>query len=88
MFVRAHVVVGELNLDTAQGQGHGERGAEVKKAKTLADTDVWIEERGGEGEGDKRRRVIMPDGVEVQRVAEKVENGEVWILDGVLNYNV
>lgn len=29
---------------------------------------------------------IQPGSVEVQSVAEKVANGEVWILKGVLNY--
>lgn len=75
MFVRAHVVVGELVTGKEGKQG-------VKKARTLADTEVWVEEREG------GRRVVMPDGVEVQTVAEKVVNGEVWILDGVLNYDV
>ena len=59
----------------------------MKKARTLADTEVWVEEREGNGEGGKRR-FVMPDGVQVQRVAEKVGDGEVWILDGVLNYDI
>jgi len=81
-FVRAHVVVGGLSIS---GGKEGEQG--VKKARTLADTEVWVEEREGNGEGGKRR-FVMPDGVQVQRVAEKVGDGEVWILDGVLNYDI
>jgi len=73
-FVRAHIVVGEL-------------GVGMKKARTLRDTEVWVEEREGDSEGGKRT-LVMPGGVEVQRVAEKVGDGEVWILDGVLNYDV
>jgi len=59
----------------------------MKKARTLRDTEVWVEEREGDSEGGKRT-LVMPGGVEVQRVAEKVGDGEVWILDGVLNYDV
>ena len=28
---------------------------------------------------------IQPDGIEVESVADRVANGEVWILKGVLN---
>ncbi|PTB68748.1 hypothetical protein BBK36DRAFT_1156997 [Trichoderma citrinoviride] len=48
------------------------------KAKTAAGKEVWWEDRGEE------KRVVMPDGVEVERVASRVANGEVWILKGVL----
>jgi hypothetical protein len=29
---------------------------------------------------------IQPDNIEVDRVATRVSNGEVWILKGVINY--
>ena len=40
----------------------------MKKARTLRDTEVWVEEREGDSEGGKRT-LVMPGGVEVQRVA-------------------
>ena len=30
---------------------------------------------------------VQPGDVEIRSVASKVSNGEVWILDGVLNYS-
>ncbi|KAF9763972.1 hypothetical protein IL306_002929 [Fusarium sp. DS 682] len=50
-----------------------------EKRKTLGGKEVWWEVREG-------RRVVMPDEVEVERVASQVGNGELWILKGVLNY--
>jgi hypothetical protein len=50
-----------------------------EKVKTIGGRDVWWEEKDG-------KKVVMPDGVEVDRVANQVANGEVWILKGVLNY--
>ncbi|KFH44470.1 FAS1 domain-containing protein -like protein [Hapsidospora chrysogenum ATCC 11550] len=49
------------------------------KARTVAGREVWWEWRGD-------KRVIMPDEVEVEKVASQVSNGELWILRGVLNY--
>jgi len=55
------------------------------KAKTVSGghdgkgREVWWEEKDG-------KRVVMPDGVEVEKVASRVANGELWILKGVLNY--
>ncbi|PNY29974.1 FAS1 domain-containing protein [Tolypocladium capitatum] len=49
-----------------------------ERAKTLGGRELWWEERDG-------KRVIMPDEVEVERVASAVANGEVWILKGVLS---
>ncbi|KAI9701635.1 MAG: hypothetical protein M1820_006406 [Bogoriella megaspora] len=53
---------------------------EGKKVKTLGGKELWWEGRSG---GVK---LIHPDGIEVDSVADKVANGEVWILKGVLNY--
>ncbi|KAF4463540.1 fas1 domain-containing [Fusarium albosuccineum] len=53
--------------------------AENEKVKTVADKEVWWVEKDG-------KRVVMPDEVEVDRVASQVGNGELWILKGVLNY--
>ncbi|KAI9163130.1 FAS1 domain-containing protein [Paramyrothecium foliicola] len=49
------------------------------KAKTLGGRELWWEERNG-------KMLIMPDEVEVERVASRVANGELWIIRGVLNY--
>lgn len=52
------------------------------KVKTLLGTEVWWEERE---DGDaKKRRVIMPSGVEVDDVVSEAGNGEIWVLKGVL----
>ncbi|KAF5020897.1 hypothetical protein F66182_7049 [Fusarium sp. NRRL 66182] len=49
------------------------------KIKTVGGKEVWwVEEKG--------RRFIMPDEIEIERVASRVGNGELWILKGVLNY--
>ncbi|TWU76221.1 hypothetical protein ED733_004236 [Metarhizium rileyi] len=50
-----------------------------EKAMTLAGREVWWEDKNGE-------RVIMPDGVPVDRVASRVSNGELWILKDVIDY--
>lgn len=50
---------------------------EGEKVKTLAGGEVWWEEKDG-------RRMVMPQGVEVEGVVGKVGNGEVWVLKGVL----
>ncbi|RFU72962.1 fas1 domain-containing [Trichoderma arundinaceum] len=71
-FVEAHLVVGTSPWEAGV------------KAKTAAGTQVWWESKKDEDGNEKR--VIMPDGVEVDRVASRVANGELWILKGVLNY--
>ncbi|KAK4066460.1 hypothetical protein Trihar35433_6887 [Trichoderma harzianum] len=71
-FVQAHLVI---------GTSPWEAGAKIK---TAAGTTIWWEAKKDDN-GDEKR-VIMPDGVEVDRVASRVANGEVWILKGVLNY--
>ncbi|CEJ57769.1 Putative FAS1 domain-containing protein [Penicillium brasilianum] len=48
-----------------------------------------VESLGGEKlkwtkEGDKI--ILQPGNIEVESVAEKVANGEVWVLNGVINY--
>ncbi|KAF4332028.1 FAS1 domain protein [Fusarium beomiforme] len=50
-----------------------------EKCRTIGGKEVWWEVKEG-------RRVVMPDEVEVERVASQVGNGELWILKGVLNY--
>ncbi|KAF7537179.1 hypothetical protein G7Z17_g12904 [Cylindrodendrum hubeiense] len=49
------------------------------RAETVLGKQVWWVEKDG-------KRFVMPDEVEVERVASQVANGEVWILKGVLNY--
>ncbi|KAG5915388.1 hypothetical protein E4U42_008096 [Claviceps africana] len=41
---------------------------------------IWWEAR------DDGVRVVCPDGIEVERVAARVANGELWIVKGVLDY--
>ncbi|KAI0839134.1 hypothetical protein F5Y06DRAFT_266111 [Hypoxylon sp. FL0890] len=55
--------------------------AENEKVKTLLDGDreIWWEMKDGV-------KVIQPDGIEVDSVASRVGNGELWILKGVRNY--
>ncbi|OTB05119.1 hypothetical protein M426DRAFT_320175 [Hypoxylon sp. CI-4A] len=54
---------------------------ENEKAKTLLDGDreIWWESKDGV-------KVIQPDGIEVDSIASRVGNGELWILKGVRNY--
>ncbi|KAK5992466.1 FAS1 domain-containing protein [Cladobotryum mycophilum] len=69
-FVEAHLV----------GTSPWEEGVKVK---AVGGRQIWWESKK---HGDRERRVIMPDEVEVERVASQVANGELWILKGVLNY--
>ncbi|TKA61572.1 hypothetical protein B0A49_05406 [Cryomyces minteri] len=50
-----------------------------EKVKTLGGGTLWFEQVGG-------KRFIQPGNVEVLSIADKVANGEVWIIKGVLNY--
>ncbi|KAI9727964.1 MAG: hypothetical protein M1828_005369 [Chrysothrix sp. TS-e1954] len=43
------------------------------KVRTLEGKTVWYEKKDG-------KQLIQPDGIEVESVANKVSNGEVWIL--------
>ncbi|GAO19116.1 hypothetical protein UVI_02036130 [Ustilaginoidea virens] len=52
---------------------------EGDRATTWAGKQVWWEEKDG-------KRLILPDGVEVDRVVCRVANGELWLLKGVMNY--
>lgn len=52
---------------------------EGQRVKTVAGGEVWWEAKGD-------GRVIMPGGVEVESVAKRVRNGEVWVLKNVINY--
>jgi len=52
---------------------------EGEKVKTLAGQEIWWVK-----DGDKK--MIQPGNIEVESVAEKVANGQVWILKGVRNY--
>ncbi|KAH9894605.1 hypothetical protein F4778DRAFT_282307 [Xylariomycetidae sp. FL2044] len=55
---------------------------EREKVKSLLDGDreIWWEMR------DNGVKMILPDEIEVQSVASRVGNGEVWIIKGVRNY--
>lgn len=54
---------------------------EGEKVKSLGGEEVWWE-REKEAEGV----VVMPGKVRVEKVVQKVANGEIWVLQGVLNY--
>ncbi|KAF8245909.1 hypothetical protein K440DRAFT_662427 [Wilcoxina mikolae CBS 423.85] len=53
---------------------------EGTKVKTVEGVEVWWEEIGG-------RKKIMPEGVDVLQVKDEVANGQLWIIDGVVNYD-
>ncbi|KAI2626055.1 hypothetical protein GGS26DRAFT_563105 [Hypomontagnella submonticulosa] len=55
--------------------------AEGDKVKSLLDGDreIWWEMKDGV-------KVIQPDGIEVDSIASRVGNGELWIVKGVRNY--
>ncbi|PBP18770.1 mitochondrial putative alanine aminotransferase [Diplocarpon rosae] len=53
--------------------------AEGEKVPTRGGETLWWEDQGGV-------RVIQPGNIEVDSVASRVHNGEVWILKGVRNY--
>lgn len=52
---------------------------EKEKVKSLAGEELWWESRDGS-------TFVMPGKVEVERIAKQVGNGEVWILQNVVNY--
>ncbi|KKY21499.1 putative fas1 domain-containing protein [Phaeomoniella chlamydospora] len=52
---------------------------EGEKVKTMGGQVVWWERRDG-------GKVVMPGEIAVEGVQEKVGNGEVWIVRGVVNY--
>ena len=49
------------------------------KIATMGGEEIWWEERSG-------TRYIMPGNIEVSEVLGKTVNGEVWSLQGVINY--
>jgi hypothetical protein len=51
------------------------------KIKTLGGGELWWEHRD-----NGKTRVVMPGEVEVDGIAGKVGNGEIWALRGVINY--
>jgi hypothetical protein len=52
---------------------------EGEKAERMGGGELWWESKDG-------KTLIQPGNVEVERVASKVANGEVWVLKDVLNY--
>lgn len=71
---------------------------EGEKISTLGGTKVWWETKGGKktvGAANPRAvtssltvfaNEVQPGDIEVSSIANKVANGEVWILKGVINY--
>jgi len=56
---------------------------EGEKVKRLSGEggEVWWESKGD-------KKMIQPGNIEVVQVADKVSNGEVWVIKGVLNYAI
>lgn len=52
---------------------------EGEKVESLRGEKLWWEESHG-------KKVVQPGDIEVDSVASKVGNGEVWVLKGCLNY--
>ncbi|KAL8658784.1 MAG: hypothetical protein Q9202_007425 [Teloschistes flavicans] len=52
---------------------------EGEKVKSLGGEELWWESKEG-------TRTIQPGNIEVSSIADKVSNGEVWVLKGVINY--
>lgn len=88
-FVEAHVVgtspwaEGE-KVQRLSGEG-GEVWWEMKDGKQVVSVDICYTSRLFEA---NRRRQIQPGNIEVVQVADKVSNGEVWVVKGVLNYAI
>ena len=69
---------------------------EGEKVETLAGTKVWWETKDGdrivsvvspklEYSGVLTRKQIQPGHIKVSTIASKVANGQIWIIEGVLN---
>lgn len=52
-----------------------------EKVESLGGGEVWWER-----DAEKGVVRVMPGGVEVDKVVQKVANGEIWVLKGVVNY--
>ena len=52
---------------------------EGEKAERMGGGELWWEQKDG-------KTLVQPGNVEVERVASRVANGEVWVLKNVLNY--
>ncbi|KAL8909390.1 MAG: hypothetical protein Q9207_000225 [Kuettlingeria erythrocarpa] len=52
---------------------------EGEKIKSIGGEELWWENKGG-------TRIIHPGNIEVSSVVNRVSNGEVWVVKGVLNY--
>lgn len=51
----------------------------ANQMNTLQGKTLWWEEEGGV-------RKIYPDGIVVEQVKDDVPNGQIWVLNGVINY--
>ncbi len=49
------------------------------RIKTLGGQELWWEEKDG-------KKVVMPGNLEVDGVVGRVGNGEIWAVQGVVNY--
>ena len=88
--------MGEQAYDGSGGQERADRNLKLFVERHVVPVSPWREGQEGKtktlGGGkevwwqgrDGGKKVIMPDGVEVDEVASEVDNGEVWVLKGVL----
>ncbi|KAI9757998.1 MAG: Transcriptional regulatory protein sin3 [Chaenotheca gracillima] len=53
---------------------------ENDKVKTLDGGEIWYETKDG-------KKIIQPGNIEVDSVANRVANGELWVLKGIINYS-
>lgn len=52
---------------------------EGEKVNSAGGGQIWWESQGGQ-------KTIQPGDIEVSKIANKVENGEIWFIKGVINY--
>ncbi|KAL8872638.1 MAG: hypothetical protein Q9174_001763 [Haloplaca sp. 1 TL-2023] len=52
---------------------------EGEKVKSLRGEELWWEHVEG-------RKTVQPGNIEISSIADRVSNGEVWVLKGVMNY--
>ncbi|KAL4744177.1 FAS1 domain-containing protein [Aspergillus similis] len=79
-----------------EGQGRAKRNLERFVSAHVVAQSPWKEGEEAETLGgdkltwrkDENRIYIEPRGIQVDSIAEQVSNGEVWVIDGVINYAV
>ncbi|KAL6230407.1 FAS1 domain-containing protein [Aspergillus navahoensis] len=78
-----------------EGQDRAKRNLERFVSAHIVAQSPWKEGEQAETLGgdkltwkkDGHRIIIEPSGIQVESVAERVSNGEVWLLDGIIDYS-